>query len=302
MPPHPLRASRLAHPPACPSLLSAPARQVLESFLQDFEGKIGLGDADELDETSAMELSYPTALEDSETLPATTSYTQRAEAAHIGGASPRSRAAPRRPASAGGGMRGAPAVGVDAALLAGARFDDYADDDLDEPLVPFSRPQTAPPSRSRLGPGGLNSLSSASRFSSASLIRRLDSTPGRIKSDPVSMHARRQQQWSSNAFLVNSPRRNVRVSAPSPRTAAAGRRRPPPEYVVPTAKRRDDVVWETRQRMRAMQTQASTPRRQKKMVPNAYVPAPEKRRDDLRWQARRTQRPRATCARPARDT
>ena len=42
-------------------------QQVLESFLQDFEGKIGLGDADELDETSAMELSYPTALEDSET-------------------------------------------------------------------------------------------------------------------------------------------------------------------------------------------------------------------------------------------
>ena len=26
----------------------------------------------------------------------------------------------------------------------------YADDDLDEPLVPFSRPQTAPPSRSRI--------------------------------------------------------------------------------------------------------------------------------------------------------
>ena len=52
---------------------------------------------------------------------------------------------------------------------------------------------------------------------------------------------------------------------------------------MPPAKRRDDVVWETRMRMRAG---AAPSPRHKKMVPNTYVPATDKRRDGLRWQVR----------------
>jgi hypothetical protein len=131
---------------------------------------------------------------------------------------------------------------------------------------------------------GLQRSSTAtSRLSSSSLIRRMDSAPTRAKSDPVSMHQQREAQWKSAPFLANSPRRSVRVVAPSPATRQVSRRRPPPEYVVPTAKRRDDVVWETRMRMRAG---AAPSPRHKKMVPNTYVPATDKRRDDLRWQVR----------------
>lgn len=57
------------------------------------------------------------------------------------------------------------------------------------------------------------------------------------------------------------------------------------QYQVPTEKRRDRVVWETRERLRRdhvpHQTKFSRPR-----VPNTYVPPTSKARADLRWQVR----------------
>ena len=75
---------------------------------------------------------------------------------------------------------------------------------------------------------------------------------------------------------------------PAPQTVTASRRKQN-TYVVPTARRRDDLVWETRQRLRnadvdAGGVSAGTPR--KRMVPNKFVPVTEKRRDDLRWAVR----------------
>ena len=63
----------------------------------------------------------------------------------------------------------------------------------------------------------------------------------------------------------------------------------PNVYVVPTAKRRDDLVWQTRQRMRMKDADAGGRAKTggaKQMVPNRFVPATEKRRDDLRWAVR----------------
>lgn len=123
--------------------------------------------------------------------------------------------------------------------------------------------------------------------SSAARIRVMDSRPSPAKSDPVRMHAQRSQQWRDDSFLTKSPRRNVPIYSPAPTTKPQSRRRPPPSYVVPTAKRRDDVIWETRQRMRQM-NESATPRRpsRKDLGPNSFVPCTDKRRDGLRWQVR----------------
>ena len=54
-------------------------------------------------------------------------------------------------------------------------------------------------------------------------------------------------------------------------------------------KRRDDLVWQTRQRMRMKDADAGGRAKTggaKQMVPNRFVPATEKRRDDLRWAVR----------------
>ena len=116
-------------------------------------------------------------------------------------------------------------------------YPDLPDESADFNAVrwPVARPGSAPAQRS---------------LSKSSVIRQGSSTPRRTKCDPVSLHARHQQQWSTNAFLANSPRRSVKVYSPAPVTQAASRRRPPPDYQIPTAKRRDALVMETRQRMR----------------------------------------------------
>ena len=79
-------------------------------------------------------------------------------------------------------------------------------------------------------------------------------------------------------------------------TLAANRRRQPlAAYEVPTAKRRDALVMETRQRLRYVDRdslapgsagRSSTGRSLLGMTPNMYVPPTEKRRDNLRWQVR----------------
>ncbi len=118
-------------------------------------------------------------------------------------------------------------------------------------------------------------------------------TPRKAKSDPVSMHARRMHEWRADSFLaagVSSKPRIVSVTSPPPppSTVAAPRRRPN-EYVVPTSKRRDDLVWQTRMRMRTADADAGGKPlrpRSKQLHPNRFVPCTEKRRDDLRWAQR----------------
>lgn len=126
--------------------------------------------------------------------------------------------------------------------------------------------------------------------SSSSFIRQGSSTPRRPKCDPVALHARREAQWKSSAFLANSPRRSVKVYSPAPVTLAASRRRQPLDsYEVPTAKRRDALVMETRERLRYTDRPALAPGsagRSSGRAPNKYVPPTEKRRDSLRWQVR----------------
>ena len=56
-------------------------------------------------------------------------------------------------------------------------------------------------------------------------------------------------------------------------------------------RRRDDLVWQTRQRLQAKDSDANGVAARvgsgsKTMVPNFFVPATEKRRDDLRWAVR----------------
>ena len=99
--------------------------------------------------------------------------------------------------------------------------------------------------------------------SHSSVIRTGNSTPRRPKCDPVSMSARHKQQWASSSFLANSPHRSVKVysPAPAPATQSRNRRRPPvSNYEVPTAKRRDALITETRQRMRYCDAQRSSSR------------------------------------------
>jgi len=110
------------------------------------------------------------------------------------------------------------------------------------------------------------------------------------KSDPVSMHAKREAQWASDSFLTGSPRRNLAPSTASPSTAAPSRIKSRTiksnSYVVPTSRRRDALVWETRLRMRQAQLAGTKPKPQRAMVPNTFVPPTDKRRSELRWQVR----------------
>lgn len=152
------------------------------------------------------------------------------------------------------------------------------------------RPATAP---GRYTPRGASGAAASSPRSSIPATRSsvIRSSSGVLnsprKSDPVSMHARREQQWKTDSFLMNSPRRSMSVPSPAPaRTAVSCKRssRAQNTYVVPTTKRRDQLIWDTRMRLREGAS-SSTPRR-KEMVPNKYVPPTEKRRNELRWQVR----------------
>ena len=158
----------------------------------------------------------------------------------------------------------------------------------------LSRPATA---RARVG-GGTPRLGSASALggglgshSGVIISTSVVGSPRRPKSDPVSMHARRQAQWQSDSFLSlgKSKRTGPPIEPPPPLATVRGSRRRVNTYVVPTTKRRDDLVWETRLRMRHTDSDAgglAARTRSKPMVPNTFVPATEKRRDDLRWAVR----------------
>lgn len=181
----------------------------------------------------------------------------------------------------------------------------------------LARPSTAPASRLRPAVGsasGIPTLRSAalgtpSRLASSSaIIRRVDATPRRARQDPVSNYHKHITNWKGSGFLAHqSPhgRSGSSLSAAAvspgtpPQTREGSRRRQAPpgqplSFVVPTAKRRDDVVWETRLRMKAMRDglhAASNggplaPRRQKAHARNTFVPPTEKRRDSLRWAVR----------------
>ncbi|EOD33683.1 hypothetical protein EMIHUDRAFT_229419 [Emiliania huxleyi CCMP1516] len=60
----------------------------------------------------------------------------------------------------------------------------------------------------------------------------------------------------------------------------------PPQFVVPTSKRRDDVVCAVRERLRASEPVDDGRRPARRLTPNHFVPPTEKRRDALRWQVR----------------
>lgn len=116
------------------------------------------------------------------------------------------------------------------------------------------------------------------------------SSPRRPKCDPVSAHAKHAAAWKTNSFLnLGVKRHGPPVSSPPPPETLKAPKIRPNVYVVPTAKRRDDLVWQTRQRMRMKDADAGGRAKTggaKQMVPNRFVPATEKRRDDLRWAVR----------------
>ena len=116
-------------------------------------------------------------------------------------------------------------------------------------------------------------------------------TPRRPKCDPVAAHAKHAAAWKSSSFLnLGTKRVGPPVSSPPPPETMKAPRRRANEYVVPTSKRRDELVWQTRQRLRMMDSDAGgrvkSSRGTKQLVPNTFVPATEKRRDDLRWAVR----------------
>lgn len=140
-----------------------------------------------------------------------------------------------------------------------------------------------PPAAFPMGPG-LASMSGVI-ISNSQL-----NSPRRPKCDPVSAHAKHAAAWKSNSFLSLGVKRHgpPMSSPPPPETLKVPRVRPN-SYIVPTAKRRDDLVWQTRQRMRLKDADAGGRTKiggAKQMVPNRFVPATEKRRDDLRWAVR----------------
>ena len=140
------------------------------------------------------------------------------------------------------------------------------------------------PSSFPMGPG-------LSSMSGVIISNSIVASPRRAKCDPVSAHAKHAAAWKSNSFLNLGTKRHGPPAAsppPPPETMKAARRRVN-TYVVPTSKRRDDLVWETRQRMRMQDSDAGGRTKTggpKRMVPNRFVPATEKRRDDLRWAVR----------------
>ena len=165
-----------------------------------------------------------------------------------------------------------------------------------------ARPQSARAASGRAPTGPRLGSSSSALFDqrpplgsmSGVILASNAATPRRPRSDPVSMHAKRQAQWQSDSFLITTggKKRAGRLIEPSspPAPLQISRRRHN-EYVVPTAKRRDDLVWQTRQRLQAKDSDANDVAARvgsgsKTMVPNFFVPATEKRRDDLRWAVR----------------
>mmetsp|Transcript_1111 Transcript_1111/g.3502 ORF Transcript_1111/g.3502 Transcript_1111/m.3502 type:complete len:312 (+) Transcript_1111:71-1006(+) len=143
--------------------------------------------------------------------------------------------------------------------------------------------------------GGESVASSGAEGSSASLIRKVDLTPRRPRQDVVASYHRHAAAWSSSGHPFLGPReagRRTPRSPPQPQPPAAQSPwRPrsvkaPPQFVVPTSKRRDDVVCAVRERLRASEPVDDGRRPARRLTPNHFVPPTEKRRDALRWQVR----------------
>ena len=278
--------------------------EVLRQVLRDFK-ELDVG------EDGAAPLSYPTALDDAEAVAGwTTAPPEPMVAAPAVAPMPAARAPPKkkRPPAA---PTAAPAVDPYDDLLPPDEADAaLAGLDLDfDAYGSYGTAARRPGAKSRARPASASgymrpTASSVSLGlaggSTSSLIRSSShvGTPRkRGGADPVYLHARRENEWASNSFLANSPRRPLsKVTSPAPPdTSQASRRRgaalaKPPSYVVPTEKRRDAVIWETRERMRRIAAAGPPPRGgsagRTRLVPNTYKPPTENRRDDLRWHVR----------------
>mmetsp|Transcript_7111 Transcript_7111/g.18539 ORF Transcript_7111/g.18539 Transcript_7111/m.18539 type:complete len:303 (-) Transcript_7111:478-1386(-) len=211
-------------------------------------------------------------------------------------------AQPRAVASSGDGTRRAMRLPVDIPTLTptGRQRPATAPRPSTAPLRPSSArsaPRT-PQSEPRPRTGSLLGLEGSA--SGVGFIVRTTAQPGRVKtSDPVAMRQQRERQWQSNAFLKSmaSPRhRHEPVASTMPGMASldsyrvyhdrvSPQAKPQTAYKVPTEKRRDAVVWETRERLR----REHEPHRSKfsqLFVRNTYVPPTSQRRSKLRWQVR----------------
>ena len=159
-----------------------------------------------------------------------------------------------------------------ASLSRGHASPSYARAEMHQPNGPWHPP--ARRARARVTPRAAPDLG---RYIGVIHSASAMSLPRKKKSDPVSMHARRESQWRSDSFLANSPARKPAKerAPPAPPVTAAAPRRRVNTYVVPTSKRRDDVVWATRQRMRE-NTNVPSPRMagRKQMIPNMCAPPP----------------------------
>lgn len=151
------------------------------------------------------------------------------------------------------------------------------------PRVAASPRMPPPPAAFPMGPG-------LASMSGVIISNSQMSSPRRPKCDPVSAHAKHAAAWKTDSFLsLGVKRHGPPVSSPPPPETLKVPKIRPNAYVVPTAKRRDDLVWQTRQRMRMKDADAGGRAKTggaKQMVPNRFVPATEKRRDDLRWAVR----------------
>ena len=102
------------------------------------------------------------------------------------------------------------------------------------------------------------------------------------KSDPVARHQQHAQFWSRNKCkVVTRP-----SSAPTKQVSDEVRQRHHkiiPTYVIPSAKRRDNLRLEVRNRMLATERE---PLKKTLPTPNTYIVPTDRRRDSLRWQVR----------------
>lgn len=270
---------------------STTREQVLREFLREFEGKAIISDDASLDAES-LERNRST----SEAPGGDSAASHQQRMAQLSGLP----AAPKRYSGKGNFLSEEESEPVSIASSSRKKSSPHEERQIESTMensgssknpISSARPSSASyraPARAPL------SVLSTPRRGSSSVIRSGSCSAisgcAWYKSDPVAMHARREQQWKSDSFLSATPRRNVTMSSPAPaRTITSSNRvraRTPKAnaYVVPSTKRRDALVWETRLRMRQARQAGSTPKPQKTMVPNSFVPPTDKPRRDLRWQ------------------
>ena len=114
-------------------------------------------------------------------------------------------------------------------------------------------------------------------------------TPRRVATSPTRSQCSRSGRRVAVGFVQHGDdRREARalVEPASPPVPLRKIGRKHNEYVVPTSKRRDDLVWQTRMRMRQRtRTPTAWRCRRAKVVRICSSPLPRIRRDDLRWRS-----------------